>query len=75
MDRFEPSARVAKLREQLDHPVVDSDGHLVEVRPVAMEYIQRAGGSDIARRFTEEQRATFLSRDWYGLTDAERMSR
>jgi predicted TIM-barrel fold metal-dependent hydrolase len=75
MDRFEPSPTVAKLREQLGHPVVDSDGHLVEVRPVAMEYIARAGGSDIARRFTEEQRATFLSRDWYGLSDDERRAR
>jgi hypothetical protein len=25
MDRFEPSATVAKLRAQLGHPVVDSD--------------------------------------------------
>jgi predicted TIM-barrel fold metal-dependent hydrolase len=75
MERFEPSATVARLREQLDHPVIDSDGHLVEVRPVAMEYITRAGGSDMARRFTEEQRATFLSRDWYGLSDRARMAR
>lgn len=75
MHDFEPSPRVRKIREQLDHPVVDSDGHLVEVRPVAMEYIARAGGSDIVQRFTEEQRATFLSRDWYGLSDAERMAR
>src|SRR5215213_4313307 len=75
MDGFDPSVTVAKIREQLDHPVIDSDGHLVEVRPVAMEYIARAGGSDIAQRFTDEQRATFLSRDWYGLSDAERMAR
>ena len=61
MHDFEPSPTVARIREQLDHPVIDSDGHLVEVRPVAMEYIERAGGSDIAKRFTEEQRATFLS--------------
>jgi predicted TIM-barrel fold metal-dependent hydrolase len=74
-DEFEPNATIAKIREQLDHPVIDSDGHLVEVRPVAMEYIARAGGSDIAARFAEQQRSTFLSRDWYGLSDAERMAR
>jgi predicted TIM-barrel fold metal-dependent hydrolase len=74
-DEFAPSPKVLRIREQLDHPVIDSDGHLVELRPVAMEYIARAGGSDIARRFTEEQRATFLSREWYGLSDAERMTR
>jgi predicted TIM-barrel fold metal-dependent hydrolase len=75
MDRFEPSPAVARIRERLGHPVIDSDGHLVEVRPIAMEYIARAGGADIVRRFAEEQRATFLSRDWYGLTDAERRAR
>src|SRR5262245_13259258 len=40
-----------------------------------MEYIARAGGADMVTRFGEEQRSTFLSRDWYGLTDTERMRR
>jgi len=75
MDEFEPSRAVATIRERLGHPVIDSDGHLVEVRPVAMEYIARAGGADTAARFAEEQRSTFLSREWYGLTHAERMAR
>ena len=39
---------VARIRERLDHPVIDSDGHLVEFRPVAMEYIAKAGGKDMA---------------------------
>ena len=75
MDDFAVSPAVARIREQLGHPVIDSDGHLVEVRPIAMEYIARAGGADMARRFAEEQRSTFLSRDWYGLTDDERRAR
>ena len=75
MDRFQPSPKVREIRERLDHPVIDSDGHLVELRPVAMEYIAKAGGADMARRFAEEQRSTFLSRDWYGLPPAERMAR
>ena len=75
MQRFSPNPRIAGIRERLDHPVIDSDGHLVEFRPVAMEYIVEAGGADMRKRFREEQRTTFLSRDWYGLSDAERMSR
>src|SRR5262249_30068988 len=55
--------------------VIDSDGHLVELRPVAMEYIAKAGGADMAARVVQEQRSTSLSRDWYGLTRAERVSR
>jgi predicted TIM-barrel fold metal-dependent hydrolase len=75
MERFDPNPKVAAIRERLDHPVIDSDGHLVEVRPIAMEYITRAGGPDMATWFAEEQRSTFLSRDWYGLSDADRMAR
>jgi predicted TIM-barrel fold metal-dependent hydrolase len=72
---FRPSPRTAQIRERLGHPVIDSDGHLVELRPVAMEYIVAAGGSDMPKRFSDEQRSTFLSRDWYGLSQAERMAR
>ncbi len=75
MERFSPSPTIAKIRERLDHPVIDSDGHLVELRPVAMEYIVEAGGADMAKRVLEEQRSTSLSREWYGLSQAERMSR
>ena len=75
MEQFRPNPNVARIRERLAHPVIDSDGHLVELRPVAMEYIVKAGGADMRRRFVEEQRSTFLSRDWYGLSQAERMSR
>jgi hypothetical protein len=75
MARFQPKPEIARIRERLDHPVIDSDGHLVELRPVAMEYIVEAGGKDMPRRLREEQRSTFLSRDWYGLSQAERMAR
>jgi predicted TIM-barrel fold metal-dependent hydrolase len=75
MDGFDPNPRIAEIRERLGHPVIDSDGHLVEVRPIAMEYIARAGGADLTKRFAEEQRSTFLSRDWYGLSQGERMAR
>ena len=75
MDEFEPSRAVVRIRERLGHPVIDSDGHLVEFRPVAMEYIARAGGAGMAKRFAEQQRSTFLSRDWYGLSEADRMAR
>jgi hypothetical protein len=33
MDVFDPNPAVARIREQLGHPVIDSDGHLLEVRP------------------------------------------
>ena len=75
MERFAPKPTIAKIRERLDHPVIDSDGHLMELQPVAMEYIARAAGVDVAKRIVEQQRSTSLSGEWYGLSQAERMSR
>ncbi|HZQ84646.1 MAG TPA: amidohydrolase family protein [Acidimicrobiales bacterium] len=75
MQAFSPTHATAAIRERLGHPVIDSDGHLVEFRPVAMEYITRAGGAGIANRVAEEQRSTSLSRDWYGASEAERRRR
>jgi predicted TIM-barrel fold metal-dependent hydrolase len=75
MSDFPVSDAVARIPERLDHPVIDSDGHLVEFRPVAMEYIERAGGADMGRRLADAQRSTFLSREWYGLTWEERSER
>jgi predicted TIM-barrel fold metal-dependent hydrolase len=75
MERFAPKPTIAKIRERLDHPVIDSDGHLMELQPVAMEYIAQAAGADVAKRIVEQQRSTSLSGEWYGLSLAERMSR
>jgi predicted TIM-barrel fold metal-dependent hydrolase len=58
----------------MGHPVIDSDGHLLELRPVAMEYIVKAGGADMPARILDEQRTTSLSREWYGLSEAERLA-
>jgi predicted TIM-barrel fold metal-dependent hydrolase len=75
MERFPPHPKIARIRARLDHPVIDSDGHLLEHRPVAMEYIAKAGGADMAARVAEQQRSTSLSREWYGLSRAQRMAR
>jgi predicted TIM-barrel fold metal-dependent hydrolase len=36
-------SRSAALRAELDHPVIDSDGHLVEIMAVFMSYVHDAG--------------------------------
>jgi predicted TIM-barrel fold metal-dependent hydrolase len=42
----EPIPRLRALREKLDHPVVDADGHLIESLSVLSEYVRRIGGAD-----------------------------
>lgn len=42
---------VAEIRSRLDHPVIDSDGHLIEYVPVVRDFLVEEAGEDVARRF------------------------
>ena len=42
-------SKSAAVRSRLDHPVIDSDGHMNEFEPAAMEYLAKVGGSKMVR--------------------------
>jgi predicted TIM-barrel fold metal-dependent hydrolase len=39
------------VRAQLDHPVIDCDGHCLELRPVLLDYVEQLGGTALMERF------------------------
>jgi predicted TIM-barrel fold metal-dependent hydrolase len=41
----------ARIRSQLDHPILDTDGHCLEVRPVMLDYVEAVGGPKMMERF------------------------
>ena len=43
----------AEVRAALDHPVVDADGHLLEIRPLVAEHVREIGGAAYADRFAD----------------------
>lgn len=51
--RFVPSEEVARIRERLDHPIVDADGHLVEFLPLVLDLVREDADAGVARRFEE----------------------
>ncbi len=63
-------SKSAALRARLNHPVLDSDGHLLEFVPVLTEYLQKAGGNDAVKAFRTAFKTTYLSLDWYKLSPA-----
>jgi predicted TIM-barrel fold metal-dependent hydrolase len=65
-------SKSAALRGRLDHPVLDSDGHLLEFLPVLTEYLQRAGGAQAVKDFRRAFATTYMGFDWYRLTPRER---
>jgi Amidohydrolase len=47
------SPSVSEIRAQLEHPVLDGDGHWLEPGPVFLEYLDDAGGSSAVDRFRD----------------------
>jgi predicted TIM-barrel fold metal-dependent hydrolase len=60
----------AKVREQLDHPVIDADGHWVELFPVFFDFIAEVGSAADVDRFRTRYGHRFHG--WYELTVEER---
>ncbi len=47
--------KAARVREQLDHPIIDADGHFVEMGPILDDelatYLEEAGGRELRDRY------------------------
>ena len=43
-------SKSAKVRAQLNHPIIDTDGHTVEFTPVFFDYIKEVGGATMIER-------------------------
>jgi len=72
----------AELRARLGHPVIDSDGHLLELIPVLRGYFfdvaRELGGSAAAIELARSEGLTFderVLRPWSGRSEAERRER
>jgi len=50
----------SELRNRLPHPIIDADGHIVELTPLLADYIGELGGHAAAREF-ERRIATAVS--------------
>jgi predicted TIM-barrel fold metal-dependent hydrolase len=73
----ESASRISRVKDGLDHPVVDADAHFQETppvfRPFFEEYVKSIGGADMARRFrgdTDDDEAVI--RPWRRLSRDER---
>jgi predicted TIM-barrel fold metal-dependent hydrolase len=60
-----------RVRRGLKHPVIDADGHWLELQPIFLEYLgQVAGGKGVDRY--KSLASTYLGYDWYRMSPAER---
>jgi predicted TIM-barrel fold metal-dependent hydrolase len=56
---FAPTSAVSRVRGEIDHPIVDGDGHLVEVVPLVADIVGELAGEDMAGRFQQYLRTMF----------------
>ena len=49
--------RSAQLREDLGHPVLDGDGHIVELMPVFLDFVRDHGRGDLLDGMLDRRRA------------------
>lgn len=43
--------RSSKLRETLDFPVIDTDGHVIETEFVLLDFLKQVGGPELVKRY------------------------
>jgi predicted TIM-barrel fold metal-dependent hydrolase len=48
---FLPSDDVQAIRDRIGHPVIDSDGHLIEYLPLVRDFLVEEAGEDLATQF------------------------
>jgi len=47
------SSRSQRVRESLDHPVIDSDAHIMEFVPALFDFVREREGDAFLARFLE----------------------
>lgn len=51
MTNYRPTEGVRHIRARLDHPLIDSDGHLTEFIPLVPDRLTELAGESVAQRF------------------------
>src|SRR2546427_9634754 len=64
-------SKSAAVRTQLDHPVIDGDGHWLEPVPIFLDYLRQAGGPSVVERFLHKA----CEGGWYEMGPQEPLGR
>ncbi len=67
-----PASKSAAVRARLNHPVIDSDGHMVEFFPAVLDYLEQTGGTKVVERFKTGALGGGVFGPWYRLSPEER---
>ena len=64
-------SKSAKVKAQLKHPVVDADGHWLELQPIFMDYLAEYAGAKMADRYRAAMEKS-IGYNWYKVPAKDR---
>jgi predicted TIM-barrel fold metal-dependent hydrolase len=64
-------SKSASVRRQLDHPVIDGDGHWLEPMPIFLDYLKQVGGPSLVDHFKSKD----VERGWYAMSREDRLDK
>jgi len=67
--------RSAAIRARVNHPIIDSDGHQVEMGPIFLDYLKAEAGPKVAERFPVVSLDGYADAGWWTLSPQERHNR
>ncbi|WP_419928839.1 amidohydrolase family protein [Candidatus Poriferisocius sp.] len=66
----------SKVREQLDHPVIDGDGHWVEPYAIFLDFLKSVADPKVYEPFSSAySNGRSLGGEWYDMTPQERLDK
>ena len=60
-------SRSQEIRSKVGHPIIDSDGHTLEIGPILLDFVEKIGGGDIKKRYEEAFKGAWNLR-WFNMT-------
>jgi predicted TIM-barrel fold metal-dependent hydrolase len=71
LDMATKGTKSAQVRARLNHPIIDTDGHTVELTPVYFDYLKEIGGAGMIERYKKAAGSRANNR-WMQMSEAER---
>jgi predicted TIM-barrel fold metal-dependent hydrolase len=69
------TTKSAAMRARLNHPLIDSDGHQMEMGPLFQDYLKSVAGAAVAERYSTRFLDTFMDPRWMEFSVEERHAR
>jgi predicted TIM-barrel fold metal-dependent hydrolase len=68
-------SKSAAIRAHVNHPILDSDGHQLEIGPLFYDYLRAEAGPKVAERFPIISFDGYADVGWWTLSQQERLER